>query len=274
MQPSRQAPGCEDGRVIGGRMESIIINEEKCIGCAMCVNDCPNACLYIDGGKAKFRGPICIECGHCFAICPEGAVSMPDYVDGGEPVVPMTEIDSDTLLAAMKSRRSVRQFTAQEVEQEKIDKILEAGRYCPTGANAQDVLFTILGSKQKEAEEICVDMFRSGQKLGAPLVKFLRRIDINDDFFFKGAPLVIVVSAKSSADAGLASSYMELMAESLGLGVLYSGFFVVCSKVSGKLKKLLDLPKGHDVVTCLVIGYPAVKYQRIAPRKLIRSRTL
>ena len=240
----------------------------------MCVNDCPNACLYIDGGKAKFRGPICIECGHCFAICPEGAVSMPDYVDGGEPVVPMTEIDSDTLLAAMKSRRSVRHFTAQEVEQEKIDKILEAGRYCPTGANAQDVLFTILGSKQKEAEEICVDMFRSGQKLGAPLVKFLRRIDINDDFFFKGAPLVIAVSGKNKVNASLASSYMEIMAESLGLGVLYSGFFAVCTKMSKELRKVIELPHGEEVITCMIIGYPAVKYQRIVPRKPLKLKRL
>ena len=29
------------------------------------------------------------------------------------------------------------------------------------------------------------------------------------------------------------------MAESLGLGVLYSGFFVVCTKLSEKLRKLI-----------------------------------
>jgi len=46
----------------------------------------------------------------------------------------------------------------------------------------------------------------------------------SDSFFFKGAPLVIIVSARNEVDAALASSYMEIMAESLGLGVLYSGF--------------------------------------------------
>ena len=48
--------------------------------------------------------------------------------------------------------------------------------------------------------------------------------------------MVIVVSSKSNVNAGLASAYMEIMAESLGLGVLYSGFFVVCAKISGKLR--------------------------------------
>ena len=67
---------------------------------------------------------------------------------------------------------------------------------------------------------------------------------------------------------------MELMAESLGLGVLYSGFFVACTRLSRKLRKMLDLPKGHKVITCMVIGYPAVKYQRIVPRKPLQSRTL
>ena len=86
--------------------------------------------------------------------------------------------------------------------------------------------------------------------------------------------MVIVVSSKSNVNAGLASAYMEIMAESLGLGVLYSGFFVVCAKISGKLRKLIQLPKGHKIVSCIIIGYPAVKYQRIVPRKETNSKAL
>ena len=67
---------------------------------------------------------------------------------------------------------------------------------------------------------------------------------------------------------------MEIMAESLGLGVLYSGFFVICSKMSRKLKKLLELEKGYEVVTCMVIGYPDVKYQRIVPREDLKVKKL
>ena len=255
-------------------MNPIIIDYEKCIGCGLCVNDCPNAHLYLENKKAKAVETGCIECGHCFAICPMNAVKLADYACGDEPVTPMTAFDSDKLLSAMKSRRSIRHFTAQRVEEEKLQKILEAGRYCPTGGNAQNVAFTILGSKQSEAEGICVRLFRKGKKLGSPFVEFLKRIDISDDFFFKGAPLVIVVSSKSHINAGLASSYMELMAYNLGLGVLYSGFFVICTKLSGKLKKMLQLPKGHKVISCLVIGYPDVKYQRIVPRKEAQAKVL
>ena len=255
-------------------MNPILINKEKCIGCELCVKDCPSSYLHIENGKAHAGDVGCLECGHCYAICPQGAIRMMNYDCTEEAVVPMTEIPSDTLLAAMKSRRTIRQFTDQAVEPEKIQKILEAGRYSPTGGNSQNVLFTILGSKQKKAEEICVDLFRKGTDLAERLKAFSDRFNITDNFFFKGAPLVIVVSGRSSVDAGLASSYMEIMAESLGLGVLYSGFFVMCTKISRKLRKLLGIPKGQKVVTCMVIGYPAVKYQRIVPRKPLQSKTL
>ena len=255
-------------------MNKIIIDEEKCIGCSMCVNDCPNCCLHLEYGKAHADNTGCIECGHCYAVCPQGAIRMSEYKCEDEPVVPMTEIDSDTLLSGMRSRRTIRHFTTQPVEEEKIRKILEAGRYSPTGGNSQNVVFTILGSRQAEAEAICVDIFRNGQKLGAKLADFIKRINITDNFFFKGAPLVIVVSGKDEVNPALASTYMEIMAESLGLGVLYSGFFKICAGLSRKLHKLLDLPKGHKVVTCMVIGYPAVKYQRIVPRKELKVKTL
>ncbi len=257
-------------------MDKIIINEEKCTGCSLCAFDCPNGCLTVENGKARFARPACIECGHCFAVCPQGAVTMAGYNCADEPAVPMTAVGSDTLLAAMRSRRTVRHFTERPVEEEELRKILEAGRYSPTGGNFQNVAFTVLGSRQDEAEALCVGIFRDGSALDAGPAAFLKRIgvEVTDDFFFKGAPLVVVVSGPDDVNPALASSYMELMAESLGLGVLYSGFFRECAAVSAELRELLDLPEGHRAVTCMVIGYPAVEYKRIVPRKPLKLKTL
>jgi len=248
-------------------MNRIIIDNEKCIGCGLCVKDCVCSHLSLTDQHASAAEAGCIECGHCFAICPTNAIKITGYDCNEESIVSMTEFDSDKLLSAMKSRRSIRQFKAKTIEEDKLQKILEAGRYAPTGSNAQDVTFTILGSKQNEAEEMCVKMFRKGKKLGGSFNSYLKNLDITDDFFFKGAPLVVVLSSKSNINAGLASSYMELMAYNLGLGVLYSGFFVICAKLSRKLRDLLQLPDGHEVVSCMVIGYSDVEYRRIAPRK-------
>lgn len=61
-----------------------------------------------------------------------------------------------------------------------------------------------------------------------PVVKLMsptaRNAVIDDHFFFKNAPAAIVVVSKDEINASLAASNMELMAEALGLGVLYSGF--------------------------------------------------
>lgn len=252
----------------------VLIDNEKCVGCGACVKDCPGTTLKLVDGKAYARKG-CIECGHCYSVCPTGAIKMAGYDDSNlGDMVDMTEFDSQQLLQAMRSRRTIRQFKQTPIEQEKIDMILEAGRYSPTGANSQKTSYTILGSRQDAIEKECVKLFGTGVKLGSPFSDMLKRTKIDDKFFFKGAPLVIVVSGSNSVDPGLASSYMELMAESLGIGVLYSGFFVACARISPKIKKMLDLPKGHKVVTCMVMGYPDVKYHRIAPRKPLKSNKL
>lgn len=257
-------------------MIPVTIDSKTCTGCRLCEQDCPNACIHVVEGTAHTKESGCIECGHCYAICPTHAITIEGYSYTDEPVVPMTSIDSNTLLCAIKSRRSVRRFDPRPVEDEKASAILEAGRYTPTGANAQNVVFRILGKKQNEIEQMCVKLFRAGKKAGSVISNYLKQVEIPDDFFFKGAPLVIVVSSKSAINAGLTSAYMELMANSLGLGVLYSGFFVACTKMSRKLKKLLELPGGYEVVSCLVIGYAdaSLRYRRIPPRKDVQVKVL
>ena len=166
-------------------------------------------------------------------------------------------------------------FVARKPEKEVISmrigidilKIIEAGRYCPTASNSQAVNFVVLKNRKDECEAAAVEFFKQGQRLANFFYPTLKDKTINDDFFFKGAPLVILTAAKRPVDASLASSYMELMAECLGLGVFYSGFFVAAANHCKPLKELLDLPDGLEVISCLVIGHHDVKYSRIPPRK-------
>ena len=89
---------------------------------------------------------------------------------------------------------------------------------------------------------------------------------IDDNFFFKGAPIVIVVMGNDKVSASLAAENMAFMAEANGLGVLFSGFFTMSLKMSGKIRKIIGISKKLKPVTTLVIGYPAVKYHRTAHR--------
>ena len=115
---------------------------------------------------------------------------MTAYPAQDTPTVPLSSLDSQVMLEDMRSRRTFRHFTHEEISQEAIRSILEAGRYAPTGGNRQNVAFTLLGRKQQEAETICVKLFRTAKRFGLPFVPFLRQVGITDDFFFKRAPVV------------------------------------------------------------------------------------
>ena len=253
----------------------VTVNLEKCIGCGLCVKDCPASHLIIKEKKATIQNDTCIGCGHCYAICPNEAIAIDGYdYSNIHEVVPFTNFNSEEFLKAIHSRRTIRQFSDKIIEDKDIEKILDAGRYSPTGANAQDVAYTILGSKQSDAEKICVSLFRFGVNSAKKFSKSLNGIEIDDNFFFKGSKLVILVSAKSKLNGGLASAYMEMMAATLGIGTLYSGFFETCFKLSPKLRRLIKLPKGHELCACMVFGYPKVKYKRTAPRNKANVRIL
>ena len=253
----------------------ININNDKCVGCGLCVKDCPASHIAIEDKKAKIANALCIGCGHCYAICPNEAISIEGYdTTNIHEVVPFTNFDSEEFLKAIHSRRTIRQISDKVIEQDAIDKIIDAGRYSPTGANAQDVAFTILGPKQDEAEKICVSLFRFGVNSAKIFAKGIKNLNIDDKFFFKGSKLVILVSAKSKLNGGLAAAYMEMMAATLGIGTLYSGFFETCFALSPKLRRLVKLPKGHELCACMVFGYPKVKYKRTAPRNKANVREL
>ena len=57
---------------------NFIADESKCIHCGLCVKDCIEYAIEFDENKIpKMTKPeICINCQHCFAICPTGAISI------------------------------------------------------------------------------------------------------------------------------------------------------------------------------------------------------
>ncbi len=56
----------------------VIVDEEKCTGCGICVDVCPAEAIKVTDNKAKIDAEVCIECGASEDECPEGALSMED----------------------------------------------------------------------------------------------------------------------------------------------------------------------------------------------------
>lgn len=265
-------------------MSVILIDESKCIGCGNCVKVCPASHIDLIDNKAAVSDGSCLECGHCYAICPTNAITMADYdCTDCDRMGSFSQFDEDEMLLAMKSRRSVRFFKDTPVTHEQIHKIIEAGRYAPTATNMQNISYTVItGEQLAETEKACVSLFRNALKFARLFSSAAKKYDIHDHFFFFNAPAAILVTAEKSPmdlfgcdiNSGLASAYMEIEAESMGLGVLYSGFTVINARMNRKVKKLLKLDKKQKTVACLVIGYPDIQFKRIPPRKPAKLKKL
>lgn len=190
------------------------------------------------------------------------------------------DIPADTLLNFIKFRRSTRQFQTQKVEEEKIKRIIEAGRYIPTGGNRQNVRYIVVRDQLQQlrgqilkrlhafATEAAEDAFSKHyhDRFLTMYENYLKDPCGEDKLFFY-APLVLLTISSEPLSAALASTGMELMANALGLGCLYSGFSTRAINTDDDCRTLLDLAETENVITTLVIGYPDVKYLRTAPRK-------
>ena len=259
----------------------ILINKEQCIGCGECVADCPYSAIELDTQrKARMFRDSCLECGHCVAVCPQAAVRMDGY-DMGEVIEfdqSTPALDPHRLMNSIRSRRSVRQFTPDEVERKKIEYIIEAGRFTPTGSNKQKNRYIVVEHPERSIEVSAVQSFKKLQAVLDILGRFIRLpyrtsdYKLQEGFFFHGAPAVILVVSEDATDAALASTNMSTMAESLGLGVLYVGFFTRAAGMSKRIRQQLGLKAKEKVVTALAIGYPNVHYIRTAPRKQAEVR--
>ncbi len=264
-----------------------VVNKEKCIGCKKCVNDCFINDIALEDGKAYIKNESCMKCGHCIAICPKNAISTNDY--NMNDVVEYNKedfaVDADNLLNFIKFRRSVRNFKDKAVEKEKIEKIIEAGRFTQTATNSQDVSYIVVTDKIGELRDLAYESLnKKGEYILSNLTKeteHLRRYatlwtnfykmykkdPIKNDKLFFNAPLVIFVTANNEFNGALASSNMNLMVDALGLGTFYSGFLKMASQDNNDILNILDIKDNKKIAACMIIGYPNVNYERTVPRK-------
>lgn len=144
-------------------------------------------------------------------------------------------------LTLAKTRCSIRAYQERKVEQEKLDKLLEAARVAPSAKNLQPLKVLAVQSPEGLA------------KVGAAANIY-------------GAPLALVVCAdhgkawtrpfdgkqSTDIDASIATDHMILQATELGLGSVWICFFK-----PDVLRQEFALPDGLEPINILAVGYAA-----------------
>jgi nitroreductase len=142
---------------------------------------------------------------------------------------------------AINKRRSIRKYKNTTIEEDKLDKILEAARISPSAANRQEWKFIVV--KNQDIRNKLVEA-ANGQK------------------FVGEAPVTIVACSTESerimpcgqhaytVDLSIAVSFMILEATELGLGTCWLGAYD-----EEAVKKILDIPKEIRVPAMFTLGY-------------------
>lgn len=260
-------------------IKSITVDESKCIHCGMCVRDCIVQCIHFDDKKipryVEGGNKICVGCQHCMAICPKGALSFggknPDESDAAGYG------NSEDLLRLIKSRRSFRFFQKQDVPPEKLSKIVDMLAYPPKGGNVDSLHFSIVGTakKMRAIEKQTYETIAAIPQ-GSPVIEFCRdNYNKGVDFIYRGASSLVAVSVNKAkaipgcenADPIIALSYLELYAQSLGLGTLWTDAALSVLNELPEVRAMLEIPADYELNYVMLLGVPAIKYKRTVQRE-------
>ncbi len=168
----------------------------------------------------------------------------------------------NSILHAIRNRRSIVRFESTAIGEEKIQAILEAGQWAPSWLNKQPWRFTVVTDSitKQNLANLAPTAFTIG---------------------LREAPLCIVVSVDPNEDpfhfveaGAIATQNMALAAHSIGLGSCWIGIFDLEKKKGSyeeKIKSQLDIPKDHRVISLLPVGIP--KFSEEKTRKDISNIT-
>lgn len=176
----------------------------------------------------------------------------------------------NSVLEAIKNRQSTRSFKQEQLAEEELSAIIEAGLQAPSGHNDQPWFFTVIQNKEM------IDELSSKTKeyMRNCDIEFARKMGSNEKFHvLYNAPTVILVSYKKDAvspvaDVSAAIENMLLAAESLNIGSCWVGFTGILFGGGGSIEGI-NIKEGYEAHYSICLGYKDQKHHTKKPtRKL------
>ena len=161
------------------------------------------------------------------------------------------------LIDLIRQRQSVRRYADKQVENEKLERCLEAATMAPSACNAQPWKFIVVDEP----------------KLVKTLAKKTWNKLVSFNSFVEQAPVIIVITIEKSPfvptiggiiknkeypliDIGIAAEHFCLQATEEGLGTCMLGWFN-----EKAIQKLLQIPKTRRIGLLISVGYAPEDYK-------------
>lgn len=145
----------------------------------------------------------------------------------------------------IKKRRSIRKYEPKEIEQDKLERVLDAARLAPSGKNVQAWKFIVVRDSQRK--EQLVDACK-GQKFMAEADAAVA-VAVNEEEVYQGHGNYMTSFA---VDGAIALDHLILAATHEGLGTCWIGAFD-----ENKVREILQVPQPYRIVALTPLGYPA-----------------
>lgn len=191
----------------------------------------------------------------------------------------------DDFIELAKKQRSYRHFKPNPVPKEHIEKILEAARWAPSGANAQPWEFVVVEDvdTKKRLVECFKGMFELIREhdpifkpIGAPAQASMHTapvniVVLNDKRTLEAPPDLPGVREEVRAhDMGIAIQHINLAAVTLGLGTCW--VTVITKEISNRIREVLGVPEAFEVDHIIPLGYPDETKEDMSNSERARNR--
>ena len=185
------------------------------------------------------------------------------------------------MLDLLKTRRSIRAFTDEPVSDEDVQKVIEAARWAPSGANSQPWEFIVIRDQATKDQMAgwarnMQEMVHEAEMTRPEELRWASAARPVSDPVFKTSPVLVLVVGDPRVSASFplltyverdqenlisalatAFSYMTLAASALGLGSHWASQ-VAFTYPSTMIRDLLGIPAGYCIYDMLGLGHPAM----------------
>lgn len=174
---------------------------------------------------------------------------------------------------AILGRRSIREYTAQKVNEKKIRSLIEAAVMAPTAMGNEPWAFVIIQdvAMLQDLSDVAKPLFIEQLKHDAHAFEAFNDPAFN--IFYDASTLIIICANKDNptadadADCWLAAENLMLAAFAMGLGTCVIGA-VLLAMHDEELKIKLGIPVDYEAIVPIIVGFPrseAVSSKRKRP---------